>query len=346
LERELSKKRKEILAVSAVVIQAAYRASESHKVYQTDRNATIALEHPIRATLQRLDFYQRKWTWIEKGSRTGVVLGMRAAKARKLYYTERAKLFYDAICAHMHCVIHATIKRQEYYELKMKYLEHEMLDKERQGMAKYEVFSRDFEAEKAHQLRTEGYERRLCAAEEEYSLEINAALALEKFAVAKERHAMVCEQHYMRAGNAIALCRAHTLEAEWRAEEMASKQEQIDAITMERCREAMVRMGLFSTITAATRPSLTPLPSPAPGPKFKFQLDTYRDANVKGSAAGKVVESLQNRSMSGATEAQRSYVARVAGLIDEQPAVLFQALSGSKHALSRGIEAPSKAGRR
>jgi len=329
LARELDSERAITLGRQAVVIQSVYRAQANQKWYQERTAATKALTPLLRSIIQRLQYYQQKWLYLQTQNRSHLTVCLRAAGARKEYYVERAKIFYGATCKRTHELMLATVKRQEFYHLKAKFLEDELLQRERHGFSRQERLSIEYETECANQLRKEEYERGLASLEDEYATAIKEAREIEKYTIAKEIHSLEAEEAYQRACQAIKVARNHEAEEQWREKEMLAKQDQIDDVTMQRCREAMVRMGLIrNTDTACTREPLPPLPRDTTSPKFQFELEIYKDTYTSQTEAGKTVQSLESISMSHANQQQRKYVSRVADIIGAPAEGVFAALRG------------------
>jgi len=296
-------------------------------VYSKLHESTHALAPHVKSVLLRLGYYEKKWKWLENTNRDALTLALRASLARKAYYEERAKLFYDKICIKFHELFYATLMRQRYYERKVKYLEGTLVQQETEAFQRYEQISYEYCEEREAEAEEEAHARRVLQLEEMYVQEIKDARALEEYERIKEHHALDAEEFYTRARYAIRNVRNHLLEAEHREMAMADQQDTIDSLTRERCREMMVRMGIIRNQGVLAKPALVPLPVEN-SVKYQFELQNYREMNSKTNA-GRIVQSIENQSLTSSNEKQRVYVAKVAHRVGMQDQVgeLFSALS-------------------
>jgi hypothetical protein len=156
LSRELDKQKNEILSKSAVLVQAAYRGVALKQQYAAETAAALKIGPMIRGVHHRLEYYQLKWGRVESWSRSDLVVGLRAAAARREYYAKRAILMLDDLMHIAQNSINATVMRQMYYEKKVELGAKEQEQKEARRMRMYETFSKDYMDKWLEELLREG----------------------------------------------------------------------------------------------------------------------------------------------------------------------------------------------
>jgi len=149
-----------------------------------------------------LDYLQAKWTRIDHQSRSELVVHIRASEARLGYYHERAK-FFEGINRQT-CVqyVLATVRRQQYYELKLHYCEKALVAQERERFGVYDGKSKEYMEDKVVEEAGEEQERHTMGEEQDYTHSLHMARIEETFAQEKNAAVLDAEEWYRHAARA------------------------------------------------------------------------------------------------------------------------------------------------
>jgi len=253
---------KQVKGASAVTIQAAYRANESTKLYQTKNKATFDLMPLIRGTLARLEYYPRKAAKLEIMSRSSLTCALRATRAKSDYYKERILLFRDENIKTGQSLIQATLYRQWYYERKIQYMQHENLVRERSAFSRLDDASAQYIDDWAEELGAEIVENETMSREEEYVVEVSIAKGAEEFK--RESEGILLEAEESRRKALIAIRKVQALQATDRRHETAMQENhvRIARVATQKSKEVLMRMGVIRTSGGTqVAPPLKPLPA-------------------------------------------------------------------------------------
>lgn len=202
LYRALKSEANVIKGAAAVTFQAVYRGITHANSYLARRNACMGegnLTAKIRGTLNQLKYLQKKYTWMDTTSRASLHTVLRAAMARRRYYSARAKEFEGQNRHDIQRYIYATIMRQRYYEHKDHFFEDERAAKEKERMQKYEEFTIQLNDEMDKEKESEREEQTMMRVEENYLEEIEEVRIMSQVSVEKEKEENACAAAYYRA---------------------------------------------------------------------------------------------------------------------------------------------------
>jgi len=336
LARELDSMRSAALSKHAVVIQSVYRAFEYKQQYQHICNSTHEIMPIFRGTLSRLDFYVKKWAYLESIARKSLTCSIRAGLSRRNYYVARTEVFRNQLIHMGQNHIYAAIMRQVYYTRKMDYIQHELQKVEVWSFSRQDKFSKKYNDDLADQKKMESYDSYLMGQEDDYVSAVAWGKEMEIFYNAKNVEEKICNEEYANACEVIKVMRKHDAEVKWREKAMKDQQEAIDGECLRRCRDMMSRMMLIQEAGPLSLPKLPPLPKAdvdnnKPNHKARLEQKRYHDLVVKETHPGKLIESLAKvHQITRTTEEQKALVVKVASMIDASPTEFFHGLTVSK----------------
>jgi len=202
LSKELIEMRDAIYGRSGVVIQSAYRGSSGKRSYRERKTATPHLSRMMRGRLEMLKYMYLKFKFIERKARGDIALLARASQARGRYKEGKMKAMYNMNVQRGQAYIHATVKRQEYYEKKLRYQAKSIIINERRKLYAQELISTAYLSDVRREARAEANERRVSGLEDDYSEMIDYKRGLEVYERHKERCILDAEEMRRRGSKA------------------------------------------------------------------------------------------------------------------------------------------------
>lgn len=350
--RELEDMAKKAKGVGATVIQCVYRGFQYKNEFQKRKKAADQLEVMIRGTLERQEYYERKWIHVQKKHRSLLSELIRASMRRDntqvdkfAYYHERKKFFLEINRELIQDYIKASVMRQRYYELKMKYMEAELIKKESMQMIKYDHYADKYMAELRKQQADEANERRIKLLEDNYVKEVKEAKEREKQQQLKENFLMAAEEAYRDAAHMILKVKKHDEDALWYEMMLEQNREKIEAKAKEKAEQVYHRIEQISRrkTEAAMDPEVRrraqALKAPwgsgqrlprLPNDTDEVGLYKYFEQNIKQSEAARVAARVAHHAQAAdmsrtydtdlrrklTDEQQKIFVERVAGLLN------------------------------
>jgi hypothetical protein len=143
-------------------------------------------------------------------------------------------------------LIYATLKRQEYYNMKLKANQSELIENETRKMREQEHKAKQFMVEMVAQRDSEKAERENMKAEDQYTADIHAAKLAEKYGVEKEGCFLKASYARQRVARAVAAVKAIETEAYMRQGLMEQHKDVIEKELKNKCLEAFKKMNLIT----------------------------------------------------------------------------------------------------
>lgn len=245
-QRGLNKKRKELLKEFTDVAKATVSAAIFKDNFAATKSASEKAAPLMRALISRSTYLSNKFTYLDTTGRKDLHRVLRAHLARSHYALKRSAHYEQDNRHSVQDYIYATVKRQEYFNLKMKAMQSELIEKETKGFRQQEHVAKEFMADMVAQKQSEKEGCDTMKAEDQYAADIHAAKLAEKYGVEKEGCFLKASLARQRVAKAVAAVQAIEIEAEMRRMLMETHKDVIEKELKRKCLEAFTKMNLIT----------------------------------------------------------------------------------------------------